>query len=424
MDYLCCSEQSSRLDGEDFLETKLRRHPSIAGVVVSELDPSSPTLCATTCAGYATRPPSGRDDEAGGVLMAPELSLQVGDLSKTVAAAFALEVFAERGFDVDAPVNAQLRELHSDFVLGGSNDDAAGWAEDVTLGQLCEHTALGAYSVPGMRPGELPGPMQLLRAARDSKPMLVDRPPGIEFKYGDLGYLVLEMILELILRQPVRYAIKPFLRKLGLRGYTFYSASNDQVDGYADDGGRVDPHGGLVYPPLATGGRCPAPVYAHFLWHLARAYAVDDDAAPISRATAARMLGESHLVDGGAVDDLGARAGLGVFVLDCGPNKVMAHQAATEGFRGIYVVCFDGPAAAGGPSGFVVLANGDEQASFLLADVCQSMLRKLDWDGLDLSKLENPAYAADMIKHTPKELVANTSYKELVFKAFAPASAA
>ena len=50
------------------------------------------------------------------------------------------------------------------------------------------------------------------------------------------------------------------------------------------------------------------------------------------------------------------------------------------------------------------------------------MLRKLDWDGLDLSKLENPAYAADMIKHTPKELVANTSYKELVFKAFAPAA--
>ena len=29
-----------------------------------------------------------------------------------------------------------------------------------------------------------------------------------------------------------------------------------------------------------------------------------------------------------------------------------------------------------------------------------------------------------MIKHTPKELVANTFYKELVFKAFAPASAA
>ncbi|KAH8065159.1 beta-lactamase [Aureococcus anophagefferens] len=349
------------------------------------MDPSSPTLCATTCAGYATRPPSGRDDEAGGVLMAPELSLQVGDLSKTVAAAFALEVFAERGFDVDAPANAQLRELHSDFVLGGSNDDAAGWAEDVTLGQLCEHTALGAYSVPGMRPAS--SRAHAAAPAARLKPMLVDRPPGIEFKYGDLGYLVLEMILELILRQPVRYAIKPFLRKLGLQGYTFYSASNDQVDGYADDGGRVEPHGGLVYPPLATGGRCPAP---------------------------------SHLVDGGAVDDLGARAGLGVFVLDCGPNKVMAHQAATEGFRGIYVVCFDGPAAASGPSGFVVLANGDEQASFLLADVCQSMLRKLDWDGLDLSKLENPP-TRRMPSHTPK---ARRPPSACLFSAFAPASAA
>ena len=168
--------------------------------------------------------------------------------------------------------------------------------------------------------------------------------------------------------------------------------------------------------------RCPAPVLAHFLWHLARAYRGDDPQCPISAATARRMLGAPHLVDGGSLDDFGARAGLGVFVADCGPNKLMIHQAATEGFRGIYVVCFDGPNAADGPSGFVACANGDEQASFLVADVCQSMLRRLDWEGVDLNHVENPAYAADMIKHTPKELVQNTSYKDLVFKAFAPAA--
>ena len=50
------------------------------------------------------------------------------------------------------------------------------------------------------------------------------------------------------------------------------------------------------------------------------------------------------------------------------------------------------------------------------------MLRRLDWEGVDLNHVENPAYAADMIKHTPKELVQNTSYKDLVFKAFAPAA--
>ena len=46
------------------------------------------------------------------------------------------------------------------------------------------------------------------------------------------------------------------------------------------------------------------------------------------------------------------------------------------------------------------------------------MLRRLDWQGLDLGKVENAAYAAEMIKHAPREAMINTGYKDLVFKAF------
>ena len=174
--------------------------------------------------------------------------------------------------DVDMPVNAKLRELHSAFLLGGPPGTEETWADEVTIAQLCEHTALGAYSVPGMQPGDMPGPLQLLKAAEGSKPMQIDRPPGIEFKYGDLGYLVLEMLLELLLRRPVRYSIKPFLDRCGMRDFTFYTPSLDQADGYLDDGSAVKPHGGLVFPPLATGGRCAPQVFASFLWYLASAY--------------------------------------------------------------------------------------------------------------------------------------------------------
>ena len=35
--------------------------------------------------------------------------------------------------------------------------------------------------------------------------------------------------------------------------------------------------------------------------------------------------------------------GLGVFVARAGENRVMLHQAANDGYRGVYMVCFDGP---------------------------------------------------------------------------------
>ena len=56
-------------------------------------------------------------------------------------------------------------------------------------------------------------------------------------------------------------------------------------------------------------------------------------------------------VDLGAVDFMRASIGLGVFVARAGANRLMLHQAANDGFRGVYVVCFDGPDAADGPVG-------------------------------------------------------------------------
>ena len=49
------------------------------------------------------------------------------------------------------------------------------------------------------------------------------------------------------------------------------------------------------------------------------------------------------------------------------PSRWMLHQAANDGFRGVLLVCFDGPDADNGPRGLVVLANGDNQAMLLVA---------------------------------------------------------
>ena len=53
-----------------------------------------------------------------------------------------------------------------------------------------------------------------------------------------------------------------------------------------------------------------------------------------------------------------------------GDNLVL-HQAANEGFRGVYAVCFEGPDAG---KGFAVLSNGDNRATLLNAEIMQAVL--------------------------------------------------
>ena len=94
---------------------------------------------------------------------------------------------------------------------------------------------------------------------------------------------------------------------------------------------------------------------------------------------------------------MSAAMGVGMFVFDAvstsgddsQPSRWMLHQAANDGFRGVLLVCFDGPDAAQGPRGFVVLANGDNAAVNLFATVLRALLtseaafspplRGLDW---------------------------------------------
>ena len=130
------------------------------------------------------------------------------------------------------------------------------------------------------------------------------------------------------------------------------------------------------------------------------------------------MLGSTF--DKGCFDFMHSRMGVGVFVAEAGENKVMLHQAANDGFRGLYMICFDGPAAASGARGFVLLSNGDNKAMFLNCEVTRILLRGMlpsgvDWDDMqrrndfDISKL-------------PQEQIVNLGLKEMVLKAFLPRS--
>lgn len=110
---------------------------------------------------------------------------------------------------------------------------------------------------------------------------------------------------------------------------------------------------------------------------------------------------------------MNALMGAGVFVVRAGPNRVAVHQAANEGFRGIYLVVFDGPDQG---KGFIVIANGDNQSAVCIAKVVQHLLIQSEWQGVDTAMLRS-RQEFDFTGIKQEEIV-NFAYKKLVFDAF------
>lgn len=328
--------------------------------------------------------------------MTPDTWVQYASLSKTIGTAFAFETFREKGIDPDTSVNKVLRDLESTFVLEGP------YAEDVKLYHLCQHTALGMHYVPGLK--ETPEPLKLLQGSYAS--LCVEKEPGSKFHYSGGGFIVLEHVLNLL--SPDK-TVEDFLR--GQIGSGLALSEISSADGHYDDNKPVPCRGGFAFPAFAAGLRGSPRVLMSFLRELARAYHGESD--KISRETARAML-EDNLVDLGSIDFMGAYAGLGTFVAYGGPNKFMLHQAANDGFRGMYLVCFDGPDKG---KGFVIVANGDTPAVFLNSALAVLCLKKLNIQGVDLSIVQNKEDSFDL-SHIPQEQIVNLVYKHLVFDAF------
>ena len=118
---------------------------------------------------------------------------------------------------------------------------------------------------------------------------------------------------------------------------------------------------------------------------------------------------------------MGAEMGLGVFVAKAGGNKIMLHQAANDGFRGVYAVVFDGPDAVNGPRGFVLLVNGDNKGKFFMCECARQLLEKvLKIQGMDWSRCAAQGLSTDGLK---QEEIVNLGLKGMVFDAFDPPSA-
>lgn len=349
----------------------------------------------------------------GGAAVSSETEFEIASLSKTLASAFALEYFRSKKIPLETTVNSQLAKSGSSFRIPSLDPAHPEWGDQVTLRQLMNHAALNMHYVNGV---PLSRPIPNVRELLEGNAMYgydrvgVPNEPGTVFQYSGGGFLVLEHLLETMEKKSVHDLTEPFFRSLGLSHLSFQQKDRPGVPvarAYLSDGREVE-DSRKMFPAFAAGAMGTATDVTRFLARLTGAFRSLDGDKPISHETAVEML---HGTDIGSRRFMGAKMGLGVFVAEAGPNRLALHQGANDGYRCLFVHCFEGPDRG---KGFTILCNGDLNGVLFVAEAAQLILRELGLRGLDPAKFKT---GFDATKMKPEEIV-NLAYKDLVFAAF------
>ena len=358
---------------QTYLNSLLKKH-NVQGLSIALLDGHSIT---TQCAGL-----SNRDQNTP---MTPSTWLQQASLSKTIAASFAVSYYKKRNIPMTTKVTDVLGRLRSPFQLGVAPGLPKQWLDELKLFHLINHTGLGLHYVNGVSPtrkGGFPKVLDLLQGKHHSElgypTIVLEKRPGTAFGYSGAGFMLLQHILELehngteihniLSKWLVQFNVQPKDIGFNQSDITSNVPSTMHVDvahGYLEDGTEVKGTR-LMFPPLAAGGHGSPRGLCTFLYHLARAYHMPPGQG--SGAILSDHVHEmfDHSVDLGCFDFMYSKMGLGVFITKAGSNRFLLHQAANDGFRGLFLICFDGPDAG---RGFVVLSNGNNNAMFLNAEL-------------------------------------------------------
>jgi CubicO group peptidase (beta-lactamase class C family) len=365
---------------------------------------------------------------------------QIASLSKPIAAAFAHKYFAAAGIPMDAKVNPLLAEAGTDFRLKSAAGCPAEWADEVTLTHLVDHTGLGMHYVNGVPTTDPFPPVVDLMSGTAEKPapygyasLELTKRPGTAFSYSGGGFLCLQHLLEAREGKPIAQILDADLQEagsgvsLGLSFAPSLSGKHYAV-GYNDAGGAYA-GGRLNFPPLAAGALGTTAALADWLRQLALAYKRPEGCGAVTHAAAVSMLKDRP--DLGSYEFMKAKMGVGMFVFDVQsegggpPNRWMLHQAANDGYRGVLLICFDGPDAAQGPRGLVVICNGDNQGMLLNCAVSRALLASpaafspplqgLDWDRVPSM---DEGFSTEGMK---QEEIVNLGLRGLVLNAFVDA---
>lgn len=332
---------------------------------------------------------------------------EIASLSKTIGSLIAVEFFKERGIVLETSVNRLLSQYGSTFKL--KNKDSVE-VDEVTLEHLMNHSALNMHYVNGVPLGdEFPTIDKFLlgNECYGYEPIYVLGRPGVEFHYSGAGFIVLEYLLELISGKKFPKLMSEFADKFQLP--KVYSESDivneDQcISGYQDNGVALAAKR-LKFPTIAAGMLASADSIHSYLQLIEQAY--HDFSHPLHDSSARLLLAK----DLGSQDFMRANMGLGVFVVECGENRFMLHQGANDGFRAIFLHCYQGPDRG---VGFCIFANAELNAVKAIASIAQLILKEFKVSGIDYDKFKDTFSTIGL----RQEEIVNLGYRDLFLNAF------
>jgi allantoicase len=389
---------SSPINSLDVTLTKILKKHNITGSIVSIS--TGENKIQSICLGESIK---------GKKAVSQTTWFEMASLSKTVASCFAIEYFTKKNIPLCTSVNSLFAKTSSSFRLKSQ------WAEEVTLAHLMSHSALNMHYVNGVPANlEMPPIRDFLDGNKDYgyAPIEVINPPGEKFQYSGGGFLVLEHLLEALEQKSIKELTRPFLDQLGMKEFSFEQKTLPNTEyayGYTDKGQEVVGTR-KMFPAFAAGAMGSAHDLNLFLNHLTQAFHCLKGSAPITHDTAVSML---YGTDKGCMNFMGVKMGLGIFTIDAGPNKLAIHQGANDGFRCLYIHCYDGPDKG---LGMTILCNGELNGVLFNSEVAQAIFTELKMEGIDVLKFKTNFD----IQNIPPEEIVNIGYKNLVFSAFLP----
>ena len=292
-----------------------------------------------------------------------------GSISKSLNAIGMLRLVQNHKLDLYSDINQSLRSWQFPY-------DSLSKGKKISVANLLSHT--GGLSVYGGFPGytlnsKIPSLPEVLDGKEPANTPAVRSlfEPGIQFQYSGGGTLIAQQIITDQTRQSYeKFMYDSVLNPLGMT-HSFYSAnppSKTQLPklamGYTVKGEVVEAtfH---IYPEQAPLGLWTTPTeLAKFMTSTQLAYAGRSNSL-IDQKMARLLL--TPYIDNSAT--------MGSFIADRNGEKYFFHDAANEGYRGLYYGSVEGG------NGIVVFVNSDD--GNIILELLSSVASVYNWKGFD-----------------------------------------
>lgn len=299
---------------------------------------------------------------ANGLPVTPDTLFQAGSISKPVTALAALRLVEQNRLTLDGDVNDQLKGWKLPVPPG----------QHVTLRQLLGHVAgTTVHGFPGYAAGQpVPDVDAVLdgRAPANTKPVLVDTPPGTLWRYSGGGYTVVQKLIEDATGRPFATVLRDEV--LQLAGMTQSSFAQplpapllDRVAWPHDGSGKPVEGGPHTYPELAAAGLWSTPSDL-----LRYAIAVRDGARGMPGALLAPSIATAMLTPGKG------DYGLGLEVHGPASDRRFSHGGSNAGYENFLI------AYTGTGDGVAIMTNG-AQGNELAMEITRSVAAAYGWPG-------------------------------------------